>query len=126
MTFSQEVARFADKFDDRAQLLVERCVDAVFESVVNGSPVTAAPGQPVSGDRRGYELKDSFFRKRVGEFEWVVGTNLFYGPWIEEGMLPEGKRLVHRSAVGGNHSVKMTEAAWPWLVDDVVSKMAAQ
>ena len=123
MSFSDEVQRFVDEAKARVELVGGKCADAVFESVVHGSPVSGAPGQPDSGDERGYDLIASWERKRIGETEWLIGTKLHYAPWMEEMLMPSGKALTQRSSVGGPHSVKLTVAAWPQIVEHTVKQL---
>ena len=101
---------------------------AVRDSVVDGSPVTGAPGQPVDEGN----LKGSWQLTFPAQDKALVATNAAYAPAVEEGqqapyttsagtpVAPAPMTL--RSATGGFHSVKLTQAGWQALVDDVVRR----
>ena len=111
--FEAQIARFTAKVDGRIEKLHLRCSELLNESVVEGSSITGAPGQPV---QKG-QLRGSFqltFPKRL--FSSLL-TKLVYAPGIELGKdMRSGKTLSLRSAVGGFHSVKLTRAGWNKLV----------
>jgi hypothetical protein len=121
--FYDEVRAFADKVRRRAIDTVTEASVQVQESVTVGSPVTGAPGQPVDTGA----LKTSFIPERLSELEWQTTTNLEYATAIEEGVqapyvrangtLVTPRPIVFRSAVGGAHSVALTRAAWPQVVE---------
>jgi len=110
MSFGDDLRLFADKVEARVQDVFIGCTGEVQRSVVEGSEVTAAPGQPVDTGT----LKGSW----IGEFEsadaWHTTTNVEYAPYIEEGV---GMTL--RSEVGGFHSVALTRGGWQKIVDTV-------
>jgi hypothetical protein len=89
----------------------------VQRSVVEGSEVTGAPGQPVEFGT----LKNSFIPEFTSASTWQTTTNLVYAPYIEDGARPDGVTLTLRSKVGGFHSAKLTRAGWERIV-----KKAAQ
>ena len=113
MSFETDIARFTAKVDGRIEKLHLRCSELLYESVVDGSSITGAPGQPV---QKG-QLRGSFqltFPKRL--FSSLL-TKLKYAPGIELGKdMRSGKQLQQRSAVGGFHSVKLTRAGWNRIV----------
>ena len=47
MSFGSDLTLFAQKVEGRQRALFVGCVNAVQESIVDGSAVTGAPGQPV-------------------------------------------------------------------------------
>jgi hypothetical protein len=89
-----------------------RSTEEVQRSVVLGSAITGAPGQPVDTGN----LKASW----IGEFEsataWALTTKTEYAPFIENGENAYGPFTL-RSEVGGFHSVKLTRAGWGRIVD---------
>ncbi len=129
MSFASDLSRFAVKVTARSKHVVAAMVADVQESIVDGSPVTGAPGQPVDTGA----LKNSW-QGVVDPSGWsgTVGTNLVYAPIIEEGMMvartgqvtgATGQRLTLRSRVGGFHSVKLTVANADRLQAAIVAGM---
>jgi hypothetical protein len=86
-------------------------------SIVFGSEITGAPGQPVDTGA----LRNSWQHEFEGPLLAHVTTNLEYAEPIEEGIGPHGA-LTLRSEVGGFHSVKQTIAAFPRIVDVCVAR----
>jgi hypothetical protein len=87
--------------------------ETVHLSIVDGHPITGAPGQPIqSGD-----LWDSFVPSFLSRYLWQDVTNLIYAPIIEDAI-----GITLRSPVGGFHSVKMTRSAWQRIVDDAITR----
>jgi hypothetical protein len=100
-----------------------------FRSVVHGSEITGAPGQPVGGNPafypRGYvggTLLNSF-QLEHGEDVSEISTNIIYAPGIEDGVGPHGPITI-RSEVGGTGSVSATVSAFDRIVDHVVAEFA--
>ena len=97
-----------------------RWVEACHRSIVDGSPVTGAPGQPVlSGAlRRSWQIH--YLTPLVAE----IRTRLWhYAPQIEDGIrvTVHGQQpMAQRSAVGGFHSVKLTIAGAHRLLEQVL------
>jgi hypothetical protein len=87
----------------------------VQRSIVEGSEITGAPGQPVDTGA----LKASWIPEFVSESEWQTTTNLDYAPIIEDNL--RGATL--RSPVGGFHSVKRTVAGFPRIVEHVAREV---
>jgi hypothetical protein len=110
MTFSQDLARFAEKVEKRQRALFVRATLEVQRSVVEGSEITTAPGQPVDTGA----LKGSWQPEYLTDWTWQTTTNLVYAPIIEE-----GQNMTLRSEVGGFHSVKLTRGGWQRIVDVV-------
>jgi hypothetical protein len=98
-----------------------RATEEVQRSVVEGSELTGAPGQPVD---LGY-LKGSFIPDFVSPLRWRLTTNAAYAPSIEDGVsyAHGGTPLTLRSPVGGFHSVKLTKAGWPRIVAQIASEV---
>jgi hypothetical protein len=146
MTYSQDVLRFVERVKTRTQDVVTASALKVHESIVAGSALTGAPGQPVD---TGY-LRSSWIvafdtspsyppapagsttgrtdasppspappQGNVGKtYSATVTTNVEYAPYIEEGL------RATRSAVGGPGSVKLTRAAWSRIVNNAVKEQA--
>jgi hypothetical protein len=100
-------------------------VSAVHESVVEGSLVTGAPGQPVGQYGPGYHpgkvggtLKNSWQTTFVAPDVAEVSTNIVYAPSIEDGLsyAHGGTPMRLRSTVGGFHSVLLTRLGFGRLV----------
>lgn len=129
MTFSGDLAKFADKVRGNLVEIVTEGGVEVQRSVVEGSELTGAPGQPVDTGN----LKGSFIPERTGDLEWQTTTNVEYAPAIEAGIqqpytTADGqsvtpKAMTLRSKVGGFGSVALTRAGWQKIVDHVVPKV---
>jgi hypothetical protein len=117
MGFADDVKRFGAKVEKQSRDVFVGTVLAVHESIVQGSPITGAPGQPVDTGN----LKSSWQSDIVGDVG-TVSTGVAYAPAIEEGVGPHGP-LTQRSPVGGFHSVKLTIAGFARLVEDQVRKL---
>lgn len=93
----------------------------VQRSVVLGSEVTGAPGQPVDeGILRG---------SWIGEFDsstsWMLSTNVEYAVYIEDGGNDLGPFTL-QSEVGGFHSVKLTRSNWDRIVEFAALRAGAR
>lgn len=127
MSFREDVSRFGAKVDQRARDIHNRTCDLAFSSIVEGSAITGAPGQPVD---TGF-LKGSWQNLIDGPLARRIVTNVAYAPVIEEGSRaaydpggvqrppqpPGGGTRRIKSTVGGHHSVALTRASWQRLVD---------
>ena len=133
MSFADDIKRFGAKVDKRAKALHDGVSDLAFSSIVEGSPVTGAPGQPVD---TGF-LKGSWQPIIEGPLTRLIVTNVAYAPVVEDNTRtaydPRGVQRPPReefakggtnrkgpSTVGGNHSVKLTRAAWGRIVEFVM------
>jgi len=87
--------------------------EKVRDSVVWGSDLTGAPGQPVDTGflRNDWAANFRFLAKLHARLHTIAA----YARGIEEGEGPSGA-LTLRSEVGGFHSVKMTVAGWKNIV----------
>lgn len=118
MSFRDDVLRFvAGTYRPRSARLHGRVVELANESIVEGSVITGAPGQPVAPDAPPGvpTLKASWQTIPQGQLQTVIATDRSYAPDIEDGVR-NGRALVLRSRVGGFHSVKMTIAGWGRIV----------
>jgi hypothetical protein len=118
MSFADDIRRFNVKVDKRAKALHDGVSDLAFSSIVEGSPVTGAPGQPVDTGN----LKGSWQNIIEGPLTRFIVTNVIYAPIIEDGTRG-GRTLTLRSRVGGWHSVKLTRAAWARMVEFVTQRI---
>jgi hypothetical protein len=110
--FGEHLRAFALKAERITRDTFVNTTTEVQRSVVEGSEVTGAPGQPVDTGT----LKNSFTPAFTSPTSWQTTTNLVYAPYIEDGVRPDGVTLTLRSAVGGFHSVKLTRAGWERIV----------
>ena len=121
MSFDAQLRQWSVKVESRTVGLLYAMGDLVQTSIVDGSPTTGAPGQPVDTGA----LKGSWIIQRMPS-EVIVRTNVSYAPVIEhnlrsaydpKGIKPERRnpdgsfRRSIKSVVGGHHSVKLTVAA---------------
>ena len=128
-TFDAQLRDFNAKLARRVHDVFVRSTEEVQESIVEGSPVSGAPGQPVDTGA----LKGSWQQRRHERFLWDTSTPLAYAPVVEEGGMVEasgrsgamsGGRYTLRSEVGGFHSIALTRAAWQKIVDHAVREVA--
>lgn len=122
MSFRTEINRFAQQRVVAAgQRVHNRAVELLHESIVEGSALTGAPGQPVAPNAPPGvpTLKASWQRRDDGPLVSTVSTDVDYAPDIEDGTR-DGRALVLRSKTGGWHSVKLTIAGWGRIVAQAV------
>lgn len=121
MSFESELAAFAAKAKQRERELFVNVVSAVKDSIVNGSPITGAKGQPVVTGN----LRDSFQVEFESPEVALISTNVAYARTIEENTrgatIPKGGPK--GSKVGGPHSIKQTVAGFARLLDAEVAKV---
>ncbi len=129
MSFRDDVARFGVKLESQFKELHNGVCDLAYLSIVEGSPVTGAPGQRVD---TGF-MKSSWQNEVTGPLTRDISTNVAYAPLFEDGTynplgvgrplgaekLPGGTNRRGPSTVGGDHSVKLTIAGWPRIVETV-------
>lgn len=118
MSFVADVDKFRRKTMDRAKKVHDGCCDLAFSSIVEGSSVTGAPGQPVDTSH----LKNSWQNVVIGPYSRWIMTNTIYAPMIEDAIGPYGE-LSLRSQVGGFHSIKLTRAAWSRIVAQITAEV---
>lgn len=114
MSFASDLDAFMAKTRAREQAVFVNTVAAVKGSIVDGSPITGAPGQPVDTGTLKASWQTEFESQRVA----TISTGIEYAPVIEDNI--RGATL--RSQVGGFHSVKMTVAGFERLVEAEVLK----
>lgn len=117
MSFDSDLSAFAQKLESRRKAVFINTASAVKDSIVNGSPITGAPGQPVDTGT----LKNSWILAFDSPDTATVSTNIEYAPVIEDNV----RGAVLRSTVGGFHSVRLTVGGFTRLVDAEVAKVTA-
>lgn len=118
MSFADDLARFKAATVRKAQAIHAGVVEEAFTSIVEGSPLTGAPGQPVQTGN----LKGSWQTLTLGPLSAEIMTNVIYAPQIEEGSRGD-KPLTLRSPVGGFHSVALTRLSWDRIVEQVTKEV---
>jgi hypothetical protein len=118
MTFASQLQAFAEKAKRREREVFTRSVEAVAQSIVFGSEITGAPGQPE--DLRGGEWTTQY----EGESAAVISTNDPSAPSVEDGISHlHGGPITLNSPTGGFHSVLQTRLGFEKLVEDVTQKV---
>ncbi len=125
MSFASDVQNFRAALSQRAIDLHARVADLAFTSIVDGSPLTGAPGQPVSSGSHAGRLKGSWTREDRGPLVTVISSDEVYAPYVEDGS-HDGKDLVLHSPTGGFHSVALTRAGWDRIVDQATREIASE
>ncbi len=116
MSLASDLDRFANKVEGRTRRIVQIAREEVQRSIVEGSSITGAPGQPIGPFPGGGTLKGSWVPRFLGPHLWQTSTPLAYGPVIED-LIGRFGAITIRSVVGGGHSVKLTRAGWQRIVD---------
>lgn len=129
MSAGDQMRAFVKVVESRQQQVFTGMVDEIHRSIVEGSEITGAPGQPVGqthiehGQTHvGGTLKISWQKWFNSPTSAMIATDIVYAPSIEHGIGRFGE-LTLRSSVGGFHSVKMTVAAWQRIADYVVARV---
>lgn len=131
MSFGEELRIFGEKAERNIHAVFVGSVNAVHGSVVEGSAVTGAPGQPVDTGNLRASWQETFPEPLVGQ----TATNVAYAESIEHGQqapytTAAGTQVTPgpmtlRSSVGGFHSVKLTRAGWQDIVRDVAQQVVS-
>jgi hypothetical protein len=122
VTFSESLRRFEALVSDRARAVFEGTVDEAFKSIVDGSALTGAPGQPVGETG---EIKDSWRVETRGPRRKVI-TSSHRGAWTIEAGRRLGQKLRLRSSRGGFHSVKRTRKRFRRIVRAVTASVVGR
>ena len=124
--FSEALKGFSFLSEARITEAFTESTDEVRRSVLTGSELTGAPGQPVDTGN----LLNSWHAERVSETRWQLSTNTAYAEYIEDGGNSRGQfnpaRGDPRSEVGGYHSVKLTRTGWDRIVEAVARRIAGR
>jgi hypothetical protein len=118
-SFSKQLNGFSVKVFRMEREVFHGVTEEVQRSIVEGSELTGAVGQPVDTGA----LKASWTPQFVSPTEWRTTTHLAYAPGIEDGISSHGTPITFRSQVGGKHSLKQTRIGFPRIVDYIVSKV---
>lgn len=109
LNFEQQMRTIARRVVDRYDALFDAVDAHVGRSIMFGSPVTAAPGQPVKSGA----LLMSWKRNNAGRYQVSWSSDSKYAHIIEDNR--RGATL--RSKVGGFHSVKLTRVGFQRIVE---------
>lgn len=113
MTFSDDIARFIAKTEQKFVAVREGVDTETFRSMRDGSEITGAPGVPISSGK----LHDSYTMEKSGD-ETVMGSDSPYAQAVEENW---GEVVYHN---GGPHSTELTVLGFPRIVETVVGRVA--
>ncbi len=116
--FRDGIAGFSARVETTSKRVFAGVCAEVQRSVVDGSEITNAPGQPVDTGR----LKASWIGEFVSDHEFQLTSDVPYAEAIETNA--RGAQL--RSSVGGFHSLALTEAGFPAIVATVVAREAGR
>lgn len=129
MGFADDMRNFAAEVEADDQAIFVETAALAFESIVEGSPITGAPGQPVDtgAEKAAWHLE-------LAAHSAAITNPMAYAPVIENDLrssfdeaglviprprLPGGGVRPHvKSTVGGHHSVKVTVANIDRLIDE--------
>lgn len=104
--FGDQVRAFERKVEVRSREVFVNVAAAAHESIVNGSPVTGAPGQPVDTGN----LRNSWILSFPSPTEAMISTNVEYAPYVEDNV--RGVTFKNH----GPHSVALTVAGLDKIV----------
>jgi hypothetical protein len=129
MSFKSDLLGFSVKIQRMERDVFVGVTEEVHKSIVDGSPITGAMGQPVGQYGPGYNegrvggaLRASWTPAFVDRDTWQTTTHLNYAPGIEDGIGPHGP-IELRSTRGGLHSVKTTRVGFSRIVEYVTAKV---
>ncbi len=112
MSFSDDMKRIQIELEARVLRVFDAQVLHAHRSIVEGSEVTGASGQPVKFGT----LRASYQVTKESRTRASITTNLPYAEGIELGEGPHGP-LTLRSPVGGFHSIEKTVTGMQAIVD---------
>lgn len=111
--------RFTVKIESLATQLLPAVAATAHESIVTGSPLTGAPGQPVDTGNLRASWTVAFPSPAVAE----ISTKTVYAPHNEYGVTEDGRPYTQRSPVGGRHSVALTIAGMQRIVNHEAKRL---
>jgi hypothetical protein len=127
MSLSDDIKIFALQVEAWDKDVFDKVGQIALDSIVTGSPITGAPGQPVdtgvlkaSWDRH-YEDANTQLISSGGSDDKAAKYNMQNETGIA---LPGGGPYIQKSAVGGRHSVALTVAGFDKIVAAAVSGAA--
>jgi hypothetical protein len=104
MSFDADIRRFTVKLENLDRGLLPAVGATMHESIVDGTPLTGAPGQPVDEGNLKASWQLTFPSPEVAE----IITKSDYAVPNETGIRHDGRPYLLRSPVGGRHSVALT------------------
>jgi hypothetical protein len=118
MTFASQLQAFAEKAKQREREVFTRSVEAVAQSVVFGSEITGAPGQPE-------DLREGAWTTTYeGEQAAVISTDDPSARSVEDGISHlHGGPITLNSPLGGFHSLLQTRLNFDKLVENVTQRV---
>jgi hypothetical protein len=125
MSWDSDVEAFTRRTKKRTRDVFNGCTKEAFRSIVTGSEVTAAPGQPFDTG----VLRASWRGEETGPLQWRAWTPMSYAPTIEDKPFdkagdPNDLPSRGKSTIGGKFSVQYTVNAWKFIVDHVLREVA--
>lgn len=122
-SFDRDLQRIAIDIEARSQAVFVESMNEAKRSIVEGSEITGAPGQPVDENN----LRPSWFLRFLGPLEAVIATNTVYAESNEDGIArPHGGPYRLLSAVGGRWSVAKTIAGMQRIIEVVSRRLASR
>jgi hypothetical protein len=115
MSWNPPLTKFSKEYNRRIMAIFHRTVQLVYESVVLGSPVTGAPGQPVDTGA----LRASWAIRWLSPTQAQISTGIDYAIHVE---LNE-RNVTFR--VGGAHSLSKTRANFDKLYEQATREVLA-
>ena len=115
MTFARDIKQFVLQVRRDARDIYVGTATEVHRSVQTGSEITGAPGQPVDTAN----LRNSW-QLAIGPEEAEITTNVEYAPHVEDNV--RGVTFKNH----GPHSVKLTVAGFPRIVEHVTREVTGQ
>lgn len=124
MSFSDDVRKFADDFRRKHDAVFAGVVTEVHRSIVEGSQITGAPGQPVDTGH----LRQSWNISFPDPHTAIVSTNVEYALIIEQNLRgakvsSKDKYGKPKPKIGGFHSVALTFMGFDKIVEHVVRRI---
>jgi hypothetical protein len=131
VSFAKDLRAFTVKVEARTQAALVGIAEEVQRSIVEGSEITGAPGQPVATGH----LKASWQLTFPTPTSAQVSTNVEYAWFVENAIGPHGPRSYGADRgvtynakglpdlVGGSHSVAHTRAGIQRIVDHVIARL---
>ncbi len=113
MSFASDLKSFSVKVEARNRDIFVRTVEETTKSIVEGSAITGAPGQPVDTGN----LKTSWQTNFDSPTQATIATNVDYAPHVEDNV--RGVTFKNH----GPHSVKMTIASFDKIVEHVTREV---
>lgn len=117
MSFLDDLNAFNALVQRRRQFVARECVRLAFESIVEGSSITGAPGQPVGETG---ETRDSWRELQESPTSTLIVSDHPNAQIVEDNV--GGVVYVNH----GPHSVKLTIAGWQRIVDEATKRAHQQ